>query len=394
MENQDEFNFSKFVLNIDGEDVVFDDISSIFDLFKKLIVQNSKINTNSVSVLAIIIDCYGLIAILNFFNEYNFNKKSSITYRSHHLIIKSFAIVIDELNKFLGILNPEIKNELLTKMPKSVKSIRNEVHQFRNRDFLKIINRVDKEMGRSRNKKEPMIDIILHYERIFKNLYFIGTNQFEFINRSERNQNIVDSMQLTLREIEKVTSLKMDKNLLVISENIPSYKRSPYSYIGILKLNRHLNERIIDRLLLMLDQVSSVYEFFNYSVSIELYLKKNPFIVFFFRKMVSIVLDETIDNLKNIKEYNRDDSSLVDKLEKVVSHIDEETVEECRNFRNNLHYSYQTSLEIGDTDKSYEKLIKLLEINRVVMRDISSLMNCYPSTVSILTYKLLRFIQL
>ena len=159
-------------------------------------------------------------------------------------------------------------------------------------------------------------------------------------------------------------------------------------------MNKHLSDKQVVRLLILLDQVSSVYEFFHYVISVDEYLKSKPFIIFFFRKMVSVVIDETLDNLKSMNDFNGKNSSISSDIKNVIGIVDTNKAKACKKLRNNLHYSFQKSFHIGEVDDSYDDLLKLLEINKLIMREISELINCYPSKISLLAYRFLRYIQL
>lgn len=77
--------------------------------------------------------------------------------------------------------------------------------------------------------------------------------------------------------------------------------------------------------------------------------------------MVSVVIDETLDNLSSMNDFNEENSSLSSDIKNVIGIVDGNKAKECQKLRNNLHYSIQTSFHIGEVDDSYNNLLKLLD---------------------------------
>ena len=92
-------------------------------------------------------------------------------------MIRMYAIVSCEIIKFLQQNN--LINTSAFEKPNSlddVFALRNKIHQFRYKDFENNIRNIDLQMGRSRDKLTPRLDICLEYLSDKGGTVLFGTN--------------------------------------------------------------------------------------------------------------------------------------------------------------------------------------------------------------------------
>ncbi|AMC93645.1 hypothetical protein AOC36_06485 [Erysipelothrix larvae] len=393
IDDYDKSNFNGDTIREDGPEEL--NIEIFFEFFKELLSNPEIIYSNTLSLYSCLLDCLGLITILNFFNTNVSRKNINDIRKSNNLIIELFSIILSEFNKL--ILQPGIVKKgdfygLSSTYISMLTRLRNNLHQFRFSDFNKKLTMIDTGMGRSRDIKNPYIDICLHFEIIDKCRYMIGTNQFEYVHEEIKNDTFVKSMTLQLRLIQNICFAKTDIFNIRKAPEKPNYKWIPYSYSDIIKSNKDLGEREIDRLIIALDVTSSIYEFFTYLVDIGEYIKEVPYLVYFYRKMISIHLDETIDNIQGFisKSQNNEMKKIFISL---ISDVKEEDIQQIKILRNNLHYQHQERFIVGDIDTSYRNLKHLLYINESIMRRIGDCVNCNPTKWKEIGYRFLRWVQ-
>lgn len=371
--------------------IVIDDIDMLFEFYRLMIRDKKNGNTKTESLFSLVIDCYGALALLNFVNSFGEEIKNKETIRFEDILVQVFSIIVNESIVYLdmgNILGASMQTE--GSYIKSIFEIRKDIHQFRKANFHKKIEELDISLERSRDYANPALDLAFNFEIMDGIERLIGTNQFQHINVDAKSRLVVETMQIFLREIEKSVSLKPCGNLIKIIDIKPKYKWESVSYVSIIRKSKVLEEREIDRLLRALDVVAATYEMFEYVIDIDDYLIKTPYLVYFFRKIISIFLDETIDNINNFIKYS-DDISKVRIFEKILDGVDEGIIEKCRVLRNNLHYESQVEIEIGDAKQSYDELIWLININMTIMRNISETIEYRPRKITRIMNRVIRW---
>lgn len=197
------------------------------------------------------------------------------------------------------------------------------------------------------------------------------------IIRAVMNQPFLPSCNWTLRRSE-----------------IPvKYRWEVYCYTDITKNACLHNPRLIDRLLMILDDLSCAYEFFTYTLLIDSYLMDAPYIIYFLIKSLAIFLDETFDNLNQyiIHSEDMEDKST---LERVMCHVDEGVIAFCKTLRNNLHYKKQDSLHLGSDQELYQLLIQEIELVKNLLNETQEILNIKPSKARLTWYRFLRWVQM
>lgn len=208
--------------------------------------------------MAICADAFSLASILDFFNKYpNYAKEN---WQSNLLIIRMFSLFATELMTFLSA--KDCSDVSLIENPNSVeavKSLRNKIHQFRNRDYRQKIQYIDQEMGRSRDNFKPHIDLCLQYT---EGNILSGTNVYWFNFQEAKDYTTIGFMQQIIRCIEKISRYPKSEININPSNQKVTYKYTPYCYVDIVKNCKLKNKKLVDRLLLAFDDLCSVYDFF------------------------------------------------------------------------------------------------------------------------------------
>lgn len=369
------------------QEIKVENISDAYNIYKALIRDKTLCENNQavLSLLAIYVDAFSLASILNFFNRYTELPKEN--WQSNLLVIRMFAIFSVELLSFLSDKN--YLDVTMIDQPNSIEDIkflRNKIHQFRNKDFKKKIQHIDQSMGRSRDKFAPHIDICLQYTA---DKQLMGTNIYFFNFPEAKEQITVDFMQKIIRSIERISNYPKANFEIKRNDNRVKYNYEPYCYVDIVKNCKFNNKKLIDRMLLAFDDMCSIYDFFVYVVDVSNYLRQAPYITFYFIKMLSIILDETFDNLNNILRYsqNNDDTKII---ESILSEYPSHIKELCKTIRNNIHYDRQDVISYDDELFLFDEL---LTVSKNLLERIKDILNINPSRARLRYYKFLKWVQ-
>lgn len=372
---------------METKEIRVESINAAYDIYKGLITDKNSCQSNQklLSVLAIQIDAFSLASILNFFNKYSDLSKEN--WQSNLLIIRMFALFVTELFGFLR-ANKYFDASLISDQNslENVKLLRNKIHQFRNQDFKQKIQHIDQNMGRSRDKFAPRIDICLQYTGSKE---LMGTNIYWFNFSEAKDQVTVDLMQQIIRSVEKISKYPNTNFEINRSKKSVTYQYEPYCYVDIVKSCKLKNKKLIDRLLLAFDDMCSIYDFFVYVVDVDKYLEQAPYISFYFIKILAVILDETIDNFKNVLQYNRNeyDTQMITELLNICpSNIQEF----CKTLRNNIHYERQEDLLLYDELPLFEELFTIC---KKLVANIRKILNIKPSKAKLCYYNFLKWIQ-
>lgn len=367
-------------------------INEVFCAYRYLMSDSNIFESNKrqLSKLALLIDANALAVILNFFNEYP--ETNTNRWRSNLLTIRMFALFTYEIVAYLESLGNTI-DELLDdkEVFSEITKIRSKVHQFKPKSFSKNIDHIDKTMGRSRDRLYPHIDICFEYTEINNEPFLIGTNVNQFHFDEAKKQATVNLMQRVIRTIERAF---WDSYDFKIKPNDITRKTEwiRYCYTDIVKFSKVKNERLIDRLIAAYDDLACIIDFFSITILTEEYLKESPFLLYFFSKMIAIVLDETYDNINNYIKYAKD-SEEKNLIKTLLSCNEKFSLNTYKALRNNLHYMEQNLVNIGTPTEQYEFLKKqILEVFNLLNK-IKSILNLNPSRRKILLYKFIAWTQ-
>ncbi len=362
-------------------------ISDAYAVYKSIITDKSLCENNQeiLSILAIYADAFSLASILDFFNKYpNYAKEN---WQSNLLIIRMFSLFATELMTFLSV--KDCLDVSLIENPNSVeavKSLRNKIHQFRNRDYRQKIQYIDQEMGRSRDNFKPHIDLCLQYT---EGNILSGTNVYWFNFPEAKDYTTIGFMQQIIRGIEKISRYPKSEININPSNQKVTYKYTPYCYVDIVKNCKLKNKKLVDRLLLAFDDLCSVYDFFVYVVDVSQYLRKAPYITFYFTKMLAIILDETVDNLNNILKYNPTDTD-AKTIERILNICPSNIKLLCKKIRNNIHYEKQEHILFDDELILFKELFA---ISNELIKEIRNVLNINPSKFRLNYYRFLKWVQ-
>ena len=374
------------MIDSDVEKIVIRDINDVYDIYITLLrdIRLCESNKELLSNFSFQIDAFALAHILNFFNAYP--ELSKENWQSNLLVIRMFSVFTIELCKFLQSKNFYDINGIETESGlKDIKSLRNKIHQYRERDYKKKIQGIDQGMGRSRDKLAPHLDICLQFS---EKRVLMGTNIYWFLFTEAKEQCIVDFMQKIVRSVEKVSPYaNVDLKLKRCVKKI-DYKLEPYCYVDIIENCEIKNEKIIDRLLLSFDDLCSLYELFVYIIDVSDYLKPTPFIIYYFSKLLAIILDETVDNLNNILKHCLDSDSRY--IKEIVKVCPDNIQKLCRVLRNNLHYERQESVLIGDELECFNELFN---VSVTLLEKIRLLLNIKPSKAKLRYYRFVKWLR-
>lgn len=369
------------------QEIKVENISDAYNIYKALIRDETLCENNQavLSLLAIYVDAFSLASILNFFNKHTELPKEN--WQSNLLVIRMFAIFSVELLSFLSDNN--YLDATMIDQPNSIEDIkllRNKIHQFRNKDFKKKIQHIDQSMGRSRDKFAPHIDICLQYTA---DKQLMGTNIYFFNFPEAKEQITVDFMQKIIRSIERISNYPKANFEIKRNDNRVKYNYEPYCYVDIVKNCKFNNKKLIDRMLLAFDDMCSIYDFFVYVVDVSNYLRQAPYITFYFIKMLSIILDETFDNLNNILRYSKNnyDTKII---ESILSEYPLHIKELCKTIRNNIHYERQDVISYDDELSLFDEL---LTVSKNLLERIKDVLNINPSRARLRYYKFLKWVQ-
>lgn len=376
--------------------IKIDSFNDIFNLYRYLLTDQDRCDQNATiaSNLSYLIDASAMATIIDFYNANPDIGVSGELWKSNLFVIRMYSVVTAEIVKYLEQIGAFNRNAF--EEPNSLKQIenlRNKIHQFRHQDFGKNIKTIDDQMGRSRDEYMPRLDICLEYVSEPSGTVFLGTNIYQFHFDEAKEQSTVNLMQRIIRAVMNQPFLPSCNWTLRRSEIPVKYRWEVYCYTDITKNACLHNPRLIDRLLMILDDLSCAYEFFTYTLLIDSYLMDAPYIIYFLIKSLAIFLDETFDNLNQyiIHSEDMEDKST---LERVMCHVDEGVIAFCKTLRNNLHYKKQDSLHLGSDQELYQLLIQEIELVKNLLNETQEILNIKPSKARLTWYRFLRWVQM
>ncbi len=367
-------------------------INEVFHAFRYFMSDSNlfEANKEQLSNLAFIIDANALAAILNFFNEYP--ATATNRWRSNLLIIRMFALFTYEIVIYLESIG-NAREELWDNEEAfaEITKIRNKVHQFKINTFSKNMDHIDKTMGRSRDRLQPHIDMCLEYTEINSVPFLIGTNVNHFHFDEAKKQETVNLMQRVVRTVEKAflgpCNFKIKPNDIARKAELVQY-----CYTDIVKASKVKNERLIDRLIFAYDDLSCIVDFFDIAISSEEYLKSSPFLLYFFSKMIAIVLDETYDNISNYINHTKEGEER-NLIKTLLSCNKDSSISTYKALRNNIHYKEQNLVNIGTPTEQYDFFKKQISEVFNLLNEIKAILNLNPSRRKIILYKFLAWVQ-
>ena len=378
------------------KNIGLNNIHDVYSVYRFLLEDCHRCSANQkvLSHFAYQIDAYALATLLNFYNTNPDIAVNKELWKSNLFMIRIYAIVSSEIVKFLQ-QNNLIDADTFEK-PNSlddVFALRNKIHQFRYKDFENNIRNIDLQMGRSRDKLTPRLDICLEYLNDKGRTILFGTNIYQFHFEEAKDQAAVDLMQRIIRTIERQPLYPPSDFIIKRSACLPKYKWEVYCYTDIVK-NTHLkNEKVADRVLLAFDDLCCISEFFKYAILIDDYLMQAPYMLYFLCKIVAIILDETFDNFKKyIQRSPSDNDGRI--LNSIIADTDQDFLEFCSTLRNNLHYREQRSLYLGTPEQLYQTLNTELAVIETLLERIRLALNIVPSKAKLRFYRFLRWVQM
>lgn len=378
------------------KEIKLNSFNKIFDLYRYLLEDENRCAQNAtiISNLSYLIDASAMSIIIDFYNDNPDIGSNGNQWKSNLFTIRMYSVVTAEIVKFLEHIGTFNRN--LFEEPNSlneIEKLRNKIHQFRRQNFSKHIRSIDARMGRSREEHMPRLDICLEYVSEPSETVFLGTNIYQFHFNEAKEQPTVDLMQRIIRSVVNQPFLPSCNFALRRSEIHIKYRWESYCYVDIVKNALLHDTRLIDRLLMTLDDLSCAYEFFTYTLKIDSYLMDMPHVMYFIVKSLAIFLDETFDNFNQYIIYSKDTEDKA-ALERVMCHIDKGFVDFCKILRNNLHYKKQDSLYLGTNQEIYLLLIQEIELVKNLLFETQKLLNINPSKAKLRYYRFLRWIQL
>lgn len=328
----------------------------------------------------VITDIYGMAQLIDFFNENN-----NINWRIHGLLIRQMSIILYEI---MVATNVDLSHQSEYTF---IKKLRNKVHHFRYKDFNNNRKEIDTSMGRSRDTEKPLLDIIIEFRKQDNQYIFWGTNTFSHYLDLNNRQHDVNIMQSIVRKFQEAYPLDTLNFKVRKSTKQYQYKNYPYSYIDIKKNTLIDNERLIDRIIISVDELSSVLMLIQDTILIEKYLMDGLYMLFFLCKIVSITYDEAIDNIISYLEKAKNSDCNCNHLRRIIENCNQDIVSKARRFRNNLHYSKFISVKIYNSEELYKYLLVMIDEIEKLNFELRLLLNVNPSKIKLKLYKILRW---
>lgn len=378
------------------EQVKFNSFNQVFDTYRFLLEDEQQCISNQtvLSNLSYLIDANAMATIISFYNA-NFDMGTNGGFwKSNLFTIRMYSVVTAEIVKFLEQSNVFNRKEF--EEPNSLKeieSLRNKIHQFRRKDFSKYIKTIDSQMGRSRDKCAPRLDVCLEYISDSSGTTFLETNIYQFHLQEAKVQATVNLMQRIIRTVADQPFLPQSDFVLKRNTERRKHRWEVYCYTDIVKNAQLQDVRLIDRILMAMDDLSCIYEFFTYMLVVDDYLMDAPYMIYFLNKSIAIFLDETFDNINQYIKYSK---STGDKaaLESIMRNVDQSFIKYCATLRNNLHYREQVSLHLGTNRELYQLLVQELNIVKEMLFRVQEILNIKPCKARLYYYRFLRWVQM
>lgn len=367
--------------------VSIDSINAAYQCYCDLISDEKLCEDNQVilCLFSAQIDAYALATILNFLDD---NPETAQEQQANLLIIRLGCMVVYEEMKYLEAQNLfHLSDYEKSDSYESILKIRNKIHQFRNADFAKNIKEIDKKMGRSRDREKPCFDICLLYKKDSQGTKLQGTNIVQYHFREATDKVMIGFINKIIRIIEEQSPYP-PADFTILRRNVKTkYKWQTYSYASIMKNSKITNVRVLDRILFAFEDLCMVNEFFTTTIYLGEYLKMEPYLIYYFSKMVAIFLDETVDNFESY--IIRSDDLDAHILKEIIEDIGEGLLQKCKILRNNLHYGKQESVIWGNENELYEFLLRELEAVEFLVDKIRKVLNINPSKFTLRFYSFL-----
>ena len=327
-----------------------------------------------------LLDVSGITILIDFFNN---NK--NINWRIHALVIRHMSIVLYEIAIMFDL--QEREKEYL----KNVKNLRHKVHQFDFKKFRKQLERLEKDMGRSREISTPCLDIVIDFQVVNGRRFYFATNIWRYYLKNDRLQELVNEMQKIFRMIDDMSKYKDTRVPLVKCNNLIDIKSYSYCYVDILKSSLIKNTNLLDRIILATDELASLKILLHDTIDYKVMMKNNLHMTYFVCKLMSIIFDETVDNINNFLKYNKCDDALV--IIKIFDSIDKNVIDNAEKFRNNLHYGHFESYGFKSIDEFMQYFVHLIEEIASLHNSLTEILNINPSNFKLQFYRFLRWTQ-
>lgn len=363
----------------------------INNIYKKYFKE--KTDEKDIGSMAILIDIYGIIKIMNFYNDYMLESKNKIV----NGYTTTFITVI------MNLIYCEISNYIDSenKLGNVNKDLRYAVHQFRQNNFKDRDLILSKKMGISIDSTNPMLDFIVYFLKYNENIEFVGSsiwenyviqNNFEDITYQEYVNSLMSFFRSSYNYFcsndvldEKYKFSKIDsKNIKLITQ--------PYSFVSLIRKSKIKNEILIKRLIIAYSQLAIVDTMFNRLIKIEEEIKDNEYILYFINKVVALVLDETFDNINSyIKNSKYKDNVYYTYLNQILDVFYKiNNIEKNSKLRNNFHYSKQ-DIVFMKNDDIYEYLHVNLKTVKEVKNTILDILNIKYRRITFAFFRLLAW---
>lgn len=353
---------------------------------------NSK-NTD-INEIAIILDIYSIIKIMDFYNEYMLiDKQKKLNQYTTTLIVVIMNFILYEIIQCKKSITNDENHQNINK------NLRYAVHQFRKNNFKERDDIIVKNMGISIDELNPMLDFTLYFIKNNKGKRFIGTNIWEqYVIQNNFNKEITfqkyaDILMHFFRTIYTIlvqNGLKDDGYKLKKVETEESkIIAQPYSFVSLIRKSKIKEEKMLRRLLIAYSQLATLDIMLTELIDIEDNAMQNSYIVYFLSKMIAYVLDETFDNIQSYIS-NTEDLEIRGKLQIILSLFEQIDCEKNKKLRNNFHYSKQDIIF-----KSKEEMLGYLKKNLKqmtnIMKQIVDLLNIKNRKTTFAFFKLLRW---
>lgn len=389
--NLDSYNI--VLIDNEGNKIIANQVKYIFALLKDYL-KNDNIEDSDVSLTSLIVDIYSLNEFTQFFYNYQLDLKHNKFFeRTQNQLYIIFAVVLSEsLDYFIKDDKTIFQNNIeFYKSYKQLKELRKEIKQYEFRTFTKTIDEISTQMGRKNDISEPALDMVI-YINSDKNNMFYGTNINLFRSIELKNNEVFQNLNVVLSTLTNLFNVEKNEDVIEIKKEKNPITRYSYSFTDIIKKNEGFSENEINRLISAIDALASTHEFFTCIVSVDEYLKGFPHMIYFIRKILSIILDETFDNLNNYIEFSKTPEKKAT-FKSIIKDVESEFIEECKLLRNNIHYRNQSQIEIGNVEYSYNQLFEMLSVVETLIKNINDNLYINTKKSKLYYYKILAWLQ-
>jgi len=340
---------------------------------------------NPTSELAITIDIYSLVKICDFFK--NELKNDYIAYNyfltTHLMSIMNFI----RYEVFIYLSNSNQNSSEIDK------NLRYGIHQFRKKDFETREIILTKNMGITIDFENPSLDF--SYIILGKKKKIYSTNILEFYINQNNFSNV--NKQDYINKLMDFFYIMYDKQKMIVIDNTNSLKpknivkctykkiQQPYSFVSLIKNSKIKDKKTLLRLLIAYSQIGNILILCKQLIDLD--IEQNNYIKYFFIKIISLVIDESLDNIDNYILYtsNKNDKQILSKYFDIA----DKTKNKIRNIRNNFHYAEQT--KVFKNPNMNDELIQILDLASEIHEKLEEIVNIKYRFITFKFFKLLRW---